>query len=116
MTSYAVVENMTLKDAHTETGDNTTVVQLIRLVLYASYIEVTQYSSPSHHQPAERYEEYYVTYKRAIMSILNVIGRVFKKARVAFNTLSGAASDRLGWVQVSVSMTLHQMKLRLKRE
>ena len=70
---------MTLKDAHTETGDNTTVVQLIRLVLYASYIEVTQYSSPSHHQPAERYEEYYVTYKRAIMSILNIIGRVFKK-------------------------------------
>ena len=67
---------MTLKDAHTETGDNTTVVQLIRLVLYASYIEVTQYSSPSHHQPAERYEEYYVTYKRAIMSIM---GRVFKK-------------------------------------
>ena len=32
---------MTSKDVHVETGDDTTVAQPIRLVLFASYIEVT---------------------------------------------------------------------------
>ena len=54
MMSIAVEENTTLNDVLIETGDDTTVAQPIKLVLYVSYIEVTCCSHRSHHQPAVR--------------------------------------------------------------